>query len=105
MAKIVAVSIDLTKIDKTKVKTVTRQNGEVAKFYDLEFVVNDETDKFGNDAAVRTRLSKDEREAGDKPVYLGNGKTVWSSEAKPLPQTSAPTTLTEDVQAEDGLPW
>ena len=83
MSKIISASIDLSKIDKTKIVT-TDKNGQPftngAKYLNIQVVLNDEVDQYGNDTAIRINQSKEEREKGEKPVYLGNGKTVWSSQ-------------------------
>jgi hypothetical protein len=98
MAAIFTGSIDLTKIDKSKV--TAHANG--SKYYQVQVVINDEEDKFGNTMAIRDNLSKEEREAGAKPVYLGNCKKVWSSEPAPaVTHTPAQTNETTD----DDLPW
>ena len=94
MAKIISASINLSLIDKSKIV-----KGEKGSYYNLQIVVNDDKDQYGNDCAIRTNLSKEERESGSKPVYLGNGKTVWSSEPTAAPQQ------TPDPTESDELPW
>ena len=83
MAKIISASIDVTKIDKNKIKS-TDKNGQPfknnAEYLEIQIVLNDEVNEYGQDASIRINQSKEEREAGEKAVYLGNGKTVWSSE-------------------------
>jgi hypothetical protein len=84
MAKIISASIDLTKIDKSKIKT-TDKNGVAfkndAKYLEIQIVINDEVNEYGQDASIRINQSKEERELKEKPIYLGNGKTVWDSAA------------------------
>lgn len=75
MVEILSVSIDLSKIDKSRI--VEGKTG--AKYYNLDVIVNDEPDKFGNTVAVIQKQSKEERERKDKKIYLGNGKIVWKS--------------------------
>lgn len=72
--KIINVSIDLNRIDKSKIKNHT--NG--AKYYAMTLLINDEPDQYGNDVAVIDTQSKEEREAKEKRNYLGNGKTVYN---------------------------
>ena len=76
MSKLIAASIDLAKIDKTRIKD--GKNGQ--KYYDILISVKDEKDQYGNDASVQQGQTKEEREAKKPQVYLGNGKTIWSSE-------------------------
>lgn len=80
MAEILAVSIDLTKIDKSKIKEVTRKDGTIAKFIDVSVFINDEQDQFGNIASIAMGQTKDEQTAKVPKVYLGNGKRVWASQ-------------------------
>ena len=77
MAQILSGSIDLSKIDKTR---ITEKDGR--KWYNVSIIVNDEADKYGNNASIQQGQTKEEREAKEKPVYLGNAKTVWSSDGK-----------------------
>jgi hypothetical protein len=76
MARIISVSLDLTKIDKSKI--YEHQNG--SKYFQIDIVVNDEKDKFGQDVWVTASQNKEERDGKVPKVYLGNGKTVWSNE-------------------------
>jgi hypothetical protein len=75
MAQIINASIDLSKIDKTKI--VEGKNG--AKYYNFSITVNDEKDQFGNDVKLTAQQSKEEREVKTPKVYIGNGKTSWKS--------------------------
>ena len=75
MAQIINASIDLSKIDKSKI--VEGKNG--AKYYNFSITVNDEKDQYGNDVKLTAQQSKEEREAKATKVYIGNGKTTWKS--------------------------
>ena len=78
MASIISASINLSKIDKTKI--IKGKNGQ---YYNVSIIVNDEANEYGQDVAIVQEQTKEEREAKAKKVYLGNGKTVWSSNAQP----------------------
>lgn len=79
--KILAGSIDLTKIDKSKI--VEGKTG--AKYYNVLIMINDEKDKYGNDASISEGQTKEEREAKMKKKFIGNAKTVFESDAtKPI---------------------
>jgi len=81
---IAQVSIDLTKIDKTKIKE--HQNG--SKYYAMSVIVSDEKDQYGNDVSITQDQTKEEREAKAKKVYLGNGRVVFRKDgeaSKPSP--------------------
>lgn len=105
--KIISASIDLTKIDKAREQTVNKdgqpfKNG--AKYYNIDIVVKDEKDQYGNDTSVSTSQSKEEREAKAPKVYLGNGKTVWSGESTTNSNTSTPATSNVSVE-DNSLPF
>jgi len=69
-------SIDLNKIDKSKVKEVKLKDGSVAKFYDIKVVLKDETDQYGQSGFICQGQTKEEREAKADTVYLGNLKKL-----------------------------
>ena len=76
MAQIISCSIDVTKIDKSKLV-----KGKKGTYLPLSIVLNDEPDKYGNDVSVSLTQTKEERDAKTPRVYLGNGKTVWKGQA------------------------
>lgn len=51
-------------------------NGEWQNF---TMSINDETDQYGNNAAVFVSQTKEEREAKAKKTYVGNGKVVYTN--------------------------
>lgn len=72
-------SIDLAKIDKSKIKEMTLKNGNVAKFLDITIIVNDSLDKFGKDGSISMSQSKEEREAKHSKTFIGNVKKVYDN--------------------------
>jgi hypothetical protein len=84
MGQLLAVSIDLTKIDKTKI--VEGKNG--GKYVNVTLSVNDTEDQYGNNVSLWQSQSKEEREAKANRVFLGNGKKLWSDDSKPQAETS-----------------
>ena len=74
MASIIKTSIDLTKIDKSKIIT-----GAKGKYLPISLTLNDELDQFGNQGPVCIEQSKEEREAKVAKVYLGNVKVLWTN--------------------------
>lgn len=77
MNKMYKGSIDLNKIDKSKVVT-TDKNGKPfengAKYLNIVLWINDEADQYGNNASIQVSQTKDERDAKQKVNYLGNLK-------------------------------
>lgn len=100
MSKLLTGSIDLNKIDKTKIVS-TDKNGNPfengAKYLNVVVWLNDEADKYGNNASIQISQSKEEREAGVKAIYIGNLKEPQSRNNEP---TSA-----KNAQATDDLPF
>lgn len=111
MAILVNVSIDLTKIDKSKI--VNGQRG--GKYLPLLVALNDAFDSFGNNVAVSIGQSKQEHETGEKKIYLGNGRITWRNDGvavqRPPQQPAAtPAPVQQPVQQpyrdpNDGLPF
>jgi len=98
MATIISASIDLAKIDRSRI--IPGKNG--AQYYNIQVNLNDEVDNYGNNVSVTTNQTKEEREAKTPKVYLGNGKTVWSSKdtlaSVPVaPKVSVPVYPTDDL--------
>jgi DNA-binding protein H-NS len=98
MGQLISVSIDLSKIDKSKI--VEGKNG--AKYYNMLISVNDTKNQYGQDVSISENQSKEERESGAKKNYLGNGKTIWSGTTKqPAP---SPEGISEH-STQDDLPF
>jgi len=64
------ISIDLTKIDKSRI--VAGKNGQ--KYYNMTVDKKMQPDQYGNDHTVYQTPTKDERTAKADKVYLGSGK-------------------------------
>lgn len=77
MATILNASLNVAKIDSTKLI-----DGRTGKFLNVTITINDEPDKFGNNASIFESQTKEEREAKTPKNYLGNGKVIWTSEKK-----------------------
>jgi hypothetical protein len=74
MATIISSSIDLSKIDKTKI--VQGKNG--GQYYNVTINLYDTTDNYGNNASITEAQSKEQRDAKEPKKYLGNGKVNWT---------------------------
>ena len=100
MSKLLTGSIDLNKIDKTKIVS-TDKNGKPfengAKYLNVVVWINDEADQYGNNASIQISQSKEERDAGVKATYIGNLKEPQSRNNEP---TSA-----RNASVEDTLPF
>jgi|TARA_R100000081_G_C4785669_1_gene154359 hypothetical protein len=93
MASIINHYIDLTKVDKSRLKD--------GKILQITTVVDDTT-KYGNNVGTYESMSKDEKDAGKKRNYVGNGKVVWTDGSitvaeKENSTKKAATPATEDL--------
>lgn len=70
MAAITTISLDLTKLNKEKIKD--------NRWLNLTVTINDETNQWGQNVSVFHSQSKEERTAQAKKEYVGNGKCVWN---------------------------
>jgi hypothetical protein len=77
MATILSASLNVAKIDKTKLIA-----GKTGQFLNVTITINDEVDKFGNNASIFESQTKEERDNKTPKNYLGNGKVIWTSEKK-----------------------
>jgi hypothetical protein len=54
-----------------------KQEDGTYKYYTAS--INDQLDKFGNNVAITLQQTKEQREAKEKKVYVGNGKVAWTN--------------------------
>lgn len=86
--QILSVSIDLTKIDKSKI--IIGKTG--AKYYNINVIVKDEKDQYGNDVSVANGQTKEQREAKEKSVFIGSGRIVYTKTADSQTVEAVPMT-------------
>lgn len=98
--KIIQASIDLSKIDKSKL-VKTDKNGQPFKngaiYLNVSIFLNSEPDQYGNHCSIALNQSKEEK--GQKKTYIGNGKVVFSNSDKPAeaPQQESTQTNLNDL--------
>lgn len=86
MSKIIGASIDLSKLKNAPI--VKGKNG--AEYVNITIMVNDQPNEWGKDVSISLEQSKEQREAKEKKVFVGNGKTIYNS-------NSVPTNNSNDV--------
>ena len=96
MATIINASIDVTKIPKEALI-----KGKKGTYANVTVFINDET-RFGNNASVAMSQSKEQREAGEPKIYLGNGKVVFTEGAVTVAEREDAQPV---AQAEEALPF
>ncbi len=102
MAGILKGNLDVTKIPKDKI-----YEGKKGKYISVVVAINNEVDQFGNNGSIQVDQSKEERDAKEPKVYLGNVKVVWTDgEAMPeAQQQTAPVKQDVKHEAEGDLPF
>jgi hypothetical protein len=74
MGSIASISIDLSKLDKSKI--VNGKNGQ--KYYNLNIGINDLSDQYGNNIQVTEPQTLEQRNAKEPKAFYGNGKVFWT---------------------------
>ncbi len=100
MSKLIAISIDVTKIDKNKL-----YKGAKGTYANLTMEVKDEKDQYGNDVSIWAGQTEDERKSKVQRNFLGNGKIVWESNPQQAPQQSATPPASSMPEIDDDLPF
>ena len=98
--EILSASIDLTKIDKKRIK----EGKKGQKYYDITIMIFDEKNQYGQDIAVIEGQTKEEREANKEKNYLGNGKTIYSKKTD-VPDEEIAEVKPMKKQDDDQLPF
>lgn len=69
MASLISLSIDLTKITRSRLKD--------GKYLQTTISINDET-KYGNNVSMYESQSEEERTSKAPRTYIANGRVVWT---------------------------
>jgi len=89
MSKLIAIKIDVSKIDKERLF-----QGKKGSYLDATVFLNDEEGQYGDNGMITQSVSKEEREAGVKGNILGNVKILGEfGDNKPA---AAPAAVEED---------
>ena len=92
----VALKIDVTKIDKSKLF-----KGSKGTYLDAQVFVSQALDQFGNNGMIVQAVSKEEREQGIQGAILGNCKIFWTSEGQPQQPKPQPNKPAENFDFDD----
>lgn len=99
----IKISIDVTRLDKSKFKTFKRKDGSTGVSADIILFENREgADQFGNLGFAKQDMTKEEREAKVQMPILGN----WREVGQPRQQTqpnAQPAKNADPSQAADPL--
>ena len=100
MASLITASINLSKIDKSKII-----EGKKGQYLPITISLNDDLDQFGNQGSMTISQSKEERDAKAEKSYLGNVKVVWTNgdNVAAAPRDEQQTQINSTVK--DDLPF
>lgn len=79
----ISITIDMTKLDETRIKPFVRRNGDKAEF--LEIVLIESPGSQYGDYIVKQSVTKEERMAGKEMPILGDGKIYKPGERAARP--------------------
>lgn len=102
----VNVSIDCLKIDKSRMKTVTKKDGSKAAYIDLTtYLDTDKNSDFGDHGFISQQVKQEEREAGTQTPILGNCKVVWSELDEVAQEPTRPADPKQNEILDDDIPF
>lgn len=97
MSHLIKLSVDVSKIDKSKLF-----QGKKGTYLDLIVSVSDEVNEHGNNVSCWEGQTREERESKANRNFLGNGRVIWTDD------TSAEVPSADVMDAaeeEDDLPF
>jgi hypothetical protein len=97
MPKLIAIKIDVSKIDKARL-----YKGTKGTYLDATFFLNDDADQYGNHGMITQSVTKDERESGEKGAILGNVKVIGEYADKG--GAKKPAAVSQPAMDDDDLP-
>lgn len=86
----ITAKLDVTKIDKAKLF-----KGEKGTYLDIILIETPDS-KYGDDYVVKQSVTKEQREAGEQGIILGNAKIVKKAETAKKPDTAKKAKEEED---------
>ena len=96
MSAILNLSIDLSKVDKSKLVD--------GKYLNTQIFINDDS-KFGNNVSMAYSQSKEQREAKEDKVYVGGGKEfIFGGNEQPKQQAKSQPKAAP-IEDDDSLPF
>jgi len=95
MSAILNLSIDLSKVDKSKLVD--------GKYLNTQVFINDET-KYGNNVSMAYSQSKEQREAKEPKQYIANGKVVYVNNGIVVAEKEVENVANEPKK-DDSLPF
>jgi hypothetical protein len=101
MSSIIALKINLSKIDKSKIV-----EGEKGNYLNLTVAINDDVNDYGQNVSSWIEQTQEERESKKDRVYVGNGKVIFTDgniATAPKEEKTAPKK--KAVKSKNDLPF
>jgi hypothetical protein len=95
MSSIINLSIDLSKVDKSKLVD--------GKYLNTQIFVNDDT-RYGNNVSMAYSQSKEERESKVQKQYIANGRVVFTDGNIKVAEKEVENVVNESKK-DDNLPF
>lgn len=96
MGQLINVKIDVNKIDKSRLFT-----GEKGTYLNIVVSELQQPDQYGNTHSIYMQQTKEEREARQPKIYLGNGRALNFDSTQPAAPSQPPAQGNDD----DSLPF
>ena len=97
--QILGAKLNLSKIPKDKIF-----EGKSGKLIDITITIFDNKDEYGNNVSITVAQTEEQRKAKATKTYLGNGKVLFTGEAKAKAE-SQPEPIRKDGETDDTLPF
>lgn len=95
----VALKIDVSKIDKSKLF-----KGAKGNYLDAQVFIDIDPDQYGNNGMITQALDKAAREVGEKGAILGNCKIFWNNQDQQQQSWGAPQQPAPQQQSQQQAP-
>lgn len=82
---------------QTLVDLVCEMEKKAEKGISITVSINDDVDNFNQNISAYVSQSKEQREAKEKRVYVGNGKTFWSNKGEFKPEFKGKENKADDL--------
>ena len=115
MKQMISLSIDLSKIDRSRI--VAGKNG-TSKYYGVTVLIEDVPDQYNKNCKVWQEQTKEERDSKAQKIFIGGGKTIWTEQPQqqnyqqqqqnnftPPPVQNYPSYPAMPMQDESDLPF
>jgi hypothetical protein len=97
MSTLISLSIDVTKITKSKIKD--------GKYLDVTISVDDQTNQWGKKASIYESQTKEERDSKASKSYIGGVKVVWTTGTITVAEKSSNETKKAPEPPQEELPF